>query len=45
MLELSEQEILEKLRGFDTLSATNIVATYPKNPLCLGLPLRRNGYA
>ena len=37
MAELSEQEILEKLKGFDTPSITNVVATYPKNPLCLGL--------
>ena len=46
MAELSEQEILEKLKGFDTPSITNIVATYPKNPLCLGLyePWRQNWY-
>jgi len=37
MAELSEQEMLEKLRGFDTPSITNIVATYPSNPLCRGL--------
>ncbi len=37
MAELSEQEILEKLKGFDTPSITNVVATYPRNPLCLGL--------
>jgi len=37
MPELSEQEILEKLKGFDTPSITNVVATYPSNPLCLGL--------
>jgi len=37
MTELSEQEILEKLKGFDTPSITNVVATYPSNPLCLGL--------
>ncbi|MFC1860109.1 RraA family protein [Chloroflexota bacterium] len=43
---LSEQEILERLRGFDTPSITNIVATYPNNPLCLGLyePWRSNWY-
>jgi len=46
MAELSEQEILEKLKGFDTPSITNVVATYPSNPLCLGLyePWRQNWY-
>ncbi len=46
MTELSEQQMLEKLRGFDTPSVTNIVATYPNNPLCLGLyePWRQNWY-
>jgi len=46
MSELSEQEMLEKLKGFDTPSITNVVATYPKNPLCLGLyePWRSNWY-
>ena len=29
--------MLEKLKGFDTPSITNVVATYPSNPLCLGL--------
>jgi len=37
MSELYEQKMLEKLRGFDTPSITNIVATYPNNPSCLGL--------
>ncbi len=37
MPELSEKEMLEKLKGFDTPSITNVVATYPSNPLCLGL--------
>ena len=43
---LSEPEMLEKLRGFDTPSITNVVATYPSNPLCLGLyePWRSNWY-
>ena len=31
------QEILHALRGFDTPSITNVVATYPDHPLCLGL--------
>jgi len=46
MTELSEQEIVEKLKGFDTPSITNVVATYPSNPLCLGLyePWRSNWY-
>jgi len=46
MAELSEQEILEKLKGFDTPSITNVVATYPSNPLCLGLyePWKQNWY-
>jgi len=46
MAGLSEQEILEKLKGFDTPSITNVVATYPSNPLCLGLyePWRSNWY-
>jgi regulator of RNase E activity RraA len=29
--------MIEELRNFDTPSITNIVATYPNNPLCLGL--------
>lgn len=34
---MTEQEMLEKLMEFDTPSITNVVATYPDNPLCLGL--------
>lgn len=30
-------ELLEELRKFDTPSVTNVVATYPSNPICLGL--------
>ena len=37
MAALSEKEMLEKLRGFNTPSVGNVVATYPRNPLCLGL--------
>ena len=37
MAKLTEAEILEELRNYDTPSITNVVATYPKNPLCLGL--------
>jgi len=46
MAELSEQEMLEKLRGFNTPTVGNIVATYPGNPLCLGIydPWRGNWY-
>lgn len=46
MDELTEEQMLQKLRGFDTPSVTNIVATYPDNPLCLGLyePWRQNWY-
>jgi len=46
MADLSEAEMLEKLRGFDTPSITNVVATYPGNPLCLGLyePWKQNWY-
>jgi len=31
------QEMIEALREFDTPSITNVVATYPTHPLCLGL--------
>ena len=46
MPELSEQEMLEKLKRFDTPSITNVVATYPRNPLCLGLyePWKQSWY-
>ncbi|GAI83105.1 unnamed protein product, partial [marine sediment metagenome] len=46
MAELSEKEMLEKLKGFNTPSIANVVATYPSNPLCLGLydPWRSNWY-
>ncbi len=37
MSKLSEERMLEKLRGFNTPTVANIVATYPKDPLCLGL--------
>lgn len=37
MSEPSEAKMLEKLLGFSTPTVTNVVATYPKNPLCLGL--------
>ncbi len=46
MPELSEQVMLEKLKGFDTPSIANIVASYPHKPLCLALynPSRGNWY-
>ncbi len=46
MAKLSEQEMLEKLKEYNTPSITNIVATYPSNPLCLGLyePWKQNWY-
>jgi 4-hydroxy-4-methyl-2-oxoglutarate aldolase len=42
----TELEMLEALREFDTPSITNVVATYPTNPLCLGLynPWTQNWY-
>ena len=41
-----ETELLEKLKEYDTPSVTNVVATYPINPLCLGLynPWTQNWY-
>ena len=46
MAKLTEQEMLEELRSFDTPGITNVVATYPDKPLCLGLynPWRENWY-
>jgi regulator of RNase E activity RraA len=43
---MTEQEIIERLKEFDTPSITNVVATYPDNPLCLGLyePWFQNWY-
>jgi len=42
----SDLEMLNALKNFDTPSITNVVATYPKNPLCLGLynPWSQNWY-
>ena len=34
---MTELEMLEELKNFDTPSITNVVATYPNSPLCLGL--------
>ncbi len=46
MANLTEQEMLAELRHFDTPSITNVVATYPTHPLCLGLynPWTENWY-
>jgi len=33
----NDKELLEELKNYDTPSVTNVLATYPKNPLCLGL--------
>ena len=46
MAALSEKAMLEKLKRFDTPSITNVVATYPGDPLCLGLyePWRQKWY-
>jgi 4-hydroxy-4-methyl-2-oxoglutarate aldolase len=42
----SDSDMLKALQAFDTPSVTNVVATYPKNPLCLGLynPWSQNWY-
>ncbi len=37
MAKMTVPEMLEELKQFDTPSITNVVATYPANPLCLGL--------
>lgn len=37
MANLSNEEMLQKLTEFNTPAITNVVATYPGNPLCLGL--------
>lgn len=45
-MSMTTLEMLQALREFDTPSITNVVATYPKNPLCLGLynPWTENWY-
>jgi len=42
----SQDELFAELRKIDTPTITNVVATYPKNPLCLGLynPWTENWY-
>jgi 4-hydroxy-4-methyl-2-oxoglutarate aldolase len=46
MEKMTEQETMQALKGFDTPSITNVVGTYPANPLCLGLynPWTENWY-
>ncbi len=43
---MNSQQMLEELKNFDTPSITNVVATYPESPLCLGLynPWSENWY-
>ncbi len=43
---MNTQDMLMELRNFDTPSITNVVATYPDSPLCLGLynPWSENWY-
>ncbi len=46
MAKQDDKQMLEALKNFDTPSITNVVATYPGNPLCLGLynPWTENWY-
>ena len=46
MAKMSTQRMLTELSKIDTPSITNVVATYPKNDLCLGLynPWTENWY-
>lgn len=46
MSQNNEQKLLEELKDFDTPSITNVVATYPGSPFCLGLynPWSENWY-
>jgi len=43
---LKKKELLEELKNHDTPSVTNVIATYPSHPLCLGLynPWNQNWY-
>ena len=43
---MTNQKIIDELKAFDTPSITNVVATYPEHPLCLGLynPWSENWY-
>jgi 4-hydroxy-4-methyl-2-oxoglutarate aldolase len=46
MARMTEQKMLQALKNYDTPSITNVVATYPSNPLCLGIynPWTENWY-
>lgn len=46
MKKMTQQQMLKALKNFDTPSITNVLATYPANPLCLGLynPWTENWY-
>lgn len=46
MATMTERDMLLALKDFDTPSITNVVATYPGNPTCLGLynPWSENWY-
>lgn len=46
MAKAPNNDVLAELRKIDTPTITNVVATYPKNPLCLGLynPWTENWY-
>jgi 4-hydroxy-4-methyl-2-oxoglutarate aldolase len=46
MANVPTTDVLNELRKIDTPTITNVVATYPKNPLCLGLynPWTENWY-
>lgn len=46
MPKMTQDKLFEALRKVDTPSITNVVATYPTNPLCLGLynPWSENWY-
>ncbi len=43
---MNPESMLEELKNFDTPTITNVVATYPESPLCLGLynPWSENWY-
>jgi 4-hydroxy-4-methyl-2-oxoglutarate aldolase len=46
MVRMTEKQMLQALKDFDTPSITNVVATYPSHSLCLGLynPWTENWY-
>ncbi len=46
MKKMTQRQMLEALKDYDTPSITNVLATYPANPLCLGLynPWTENWY-